>query len=101
MTVQDAEAPGRHHEQPGAREQNANERHRHVALFALESAGDQRQQLRREQNAKQHEDGNDQRENREDSAGESACFLTLVALEQIDVDRNERRGQRAFAEEVL
>ena len=101
VAVQDAQAPGREHEQPGAREENPHEADGQLALLALESRRDGVDQHRRGQHADEDEHRHPQRERRPDRPGDPAGLLPVVAGEQRRVHRNEGRRERAFAEEVL
>ena len=55
VAVENAEAPRRQHEQAGAREQDAHERDRQLALLAGEARRDDAMRSRRRDDAEQHE----------------------------------------------
>ena len=101
VAVQDAEAPGREDEQSRAGKEDANQLNRQLALVALEAGRDRVDQQRRREHAQQHQHGDEQREQRADSAGDAVCILSLAARDERRIDRNERRRQRAFTKQVL
>ena len=101
MAVEDAEAPGGEHQQAGARKQDAHDRDRQLPLLALESRRDERDEQRRGDDAEQHERARDEREQRRDRAGDARGLLPFLARDECGIDGNERRRQRAFAEQVL
>ena len=101
MAVQDAEAPGRHGEQPRAGKQDADDPDREVALLAVESRRDRRDEQRRRDDADEHEHRDDEREQRGHRAGHAVRFAAIAAREQRRIDRNERSRERPFAEQVL
>src|SRR6185503_4183433 len=101
MAVQDTEAPRGEHKQPDSRKENPHEADRELALLTLESACDDREELRREKNAQQHQDGDDERERREHSTGDTAGLLFAIVLEEPRVDWDEGRRQSALTEQIL
>ena len=77
-------------------------RDRQLALARRESPGAiSVDQQRRREHADEHEHGDDQRQQRRDGAGDAVGLAPLAARDQRGVDRDERRRQRAFAEQVL
>ena len=101
VTVQDAEAPGRQHQQAGAGKQNAHELNRQLALGAVESRRDQRRSTGRGEHADEHQQRRDKRKNREHGAGDPVGSSRSLPCEQRRVDGDERRRQHAFAEQIL
>ncbi len=101
MAVEDAEAPRRQHEEAGAREQDAHDGDRQHALLAAKSGGDEPDEKRCRHDAGQHEHRRHQREQGRHGPGDSRGSLPLVARDERRVDRDERRRQRPFAEQVL
>ena len=101
MAVENAEAPGRQHEQAGARKQDADDGDRQLALFAREARRDERDEQRRGEDAEQHEHCRDERQQRRDRARDARGLSPFLARDERGVHRNERRRQRAFAEQVL
>ena len=101
MAVEHAEAPRGEHEQPRAGEKYLDEPDRPFAPFAFEAVSDETDQIGRRQNSDEDKDGSDEREQGEDCSGDAACFPLVFVREQLGVDRDERSGERAFAEDVL
>ena len=101
MAVQDAEAPRGRDEQAGAGEQHAHEPHRQLALRAGEAGGDETDHERRREDAEQHQHRDAERQQREDRARRLRGGVVLAAGAQRRVDRDERAGERPFAEQVL
>ena len=101
MAVEDAEAPRGEHQQAGARKQDADDRDRQLPLLALESRRDERDEQRRGEHAEQHERARDEREQRRHRAGDARGLFPFLARDKRRIHGNERRGQRAFAEQVL
>ena len=101
MAVQDAEAPGREDEQAGAGNRILTIAIVSAPLFALESGRDQRHEQRRGEDAEQYEDRRDEREQCGDRSGHSRGLLMLLTRDERRIDRNKRRRQRTFAEQVL
>ena len=73
---------------------------RQRALRAAETWRDQIDQHRRGEHADQHDCAHGEGEQRADRAGD-AIGVAIAAGDERRVDRNERRRQRAFAEQVL
>ena len=101
MAVQDAQAPGAEDEESSAGKENPHVCDRQLTPLSLETSDDQREDLRREQNAEQDENRNNQRENGEYGTGDASRFLLVVARAQPDVYRDERRRERALTEQIL
>ena len=101
MAVQHAETPRRQDQQPGARKQHADDRHRQIAFLAGEARRDHGAERGRGDDASQDDHGDDQREQGADGTRHAVGFARLAAREQRRVDRNERRGERPLAEQVL
>ena len=51
MAVENAEAPGRQHEEARAGKEDSDDRDRQLALFAVESGSDERDEQRRGEHA--------------------------------------------------
>ena len=62
---------------------------------------DQRNEHRRRDDADEHEHRHDERQHRADRAGDATRLLVVACSTQLRVHGNERRRQRAFAEQVL
>src|SRR5262249_51817449 len=101
MAVEHAEAPGGHREQAGAGEQDADDPDRESALLAVKPWRDQRDEERRRDDADEHEQRDDERQQRRDGARDTIGLAAIAAREQRGIDRNERRRERALAEEIL
>ena len=101
MTVQDAEAPRRHHEQPSAWEQNPDDQNGQLALLSSESRCNDDEEHRSEDDAQQHDDRGNQRQQSRDRAGNLTGFLAIATREQVRVYRDERRRKRALPEQIL
>ena len=86
---------------PAPGKQDPNELDGQLALLAGETWRDGGDQQRRREDADQHEDGDDEREQRADGARDAVGLLPLAARDERGIDGDERRGQRAFAEQVL
>ena len=101
MAVQNPQAPGGKHQQPGAGEKNPHQRNREVALGSGKPRRDEIDQPRRRQHAGQTQHRNRQRQCCRHRARHSARFFLLALGQQARVDGNERRRQHAFAEKIL
>ena len=101
MAVEHAQAPRGKDEQPGAGKQHADDLNRERALLARESRSDDRDQRRRGEDSGEHDGGHDERKERGDCAGDPVGFAPLAARDERGVDGNERRRQRALAEQIL
>ena len=101
MTVQDAEEPRRHHQQSRAGKEDAHDLNRQVALVALEARRDHVDQVRRDQHAERDQHRYAQRQNRADTPREHVGGFVVALAEQFSINRDERRGEDAFAEQVL
>ena len=88
-------------EQTGAWEQNADQLDRQLALGAAETRCDRGNEQRCGQDARQHQDGDDEREDGSDRAGHARRLLALATSEKRGVDGNERGRERALAEQIL
>ena len=101
MAVEHAQAPRRQHQQPGARKQDAHELNRERALIAVEPGRDEIDEQRRGEHAGEDDRAHHQREERQDGAGHAVGIAPLALCDERRVDRDERRRQRAFAEQIL
>ena len=101
MTVQDPEAPGRQHEQPGSREEYSHQGDRELALGPRESRRDEVDQQRRGEHAAEDQDTHDEPEEPSDGAGHPTGLVTASLGEEAGVDGNEGGGKRPFAKQVL
>jgi len=101
MTVQHAEKPRRHHEQSRAGKQDAHDLNRQVALVALEARRDHVDQIRGHHHADRHQHRYAESQNRADAPGDHVGGFIVALAKQFSVNRDERRGQYALAEQVL
>ena len=101
MTVEHAQTPGRHDQQPRAGKQNPDERDGDLALFAREPGSNDGDEERCDQDAAENQRGGGQPEQTEHGAGYPARFLSLLPSKQLGVDRNEGGGEDPFTEEIL
>ena len=101
MAVEDAEAPGREHQQRRAGEQDADKLDGEQARLAPEAVGDHVDQRGREEHAQQHQHRGDQHQDGEDGGGRAGGLFVALFGVQPRVDGDERRRQNAFAKEVL
>jgi hypothetical protein len=101
MTVEDAQRPGRKHQHAGHREQDAHQHDHQLAPLTLEARCEHSHQRRRERDAQQRDAAGHGQQQREHGTGHAAGFLGAAATEQLRVHRNERRAERALAQQVL
>jgi hypothetical protein len=101
VAIEDAEAPRRQHQHADAGKQHADDLDRQEPLVAVKTRRDRADEERRRHDADQNEDGDDEREQRRDRAGDAVRLAPFTACEERRVDRDERRGQRALAKQVL
>ncbi len=101
VAVQDAETPGRNHQETGARKEDAHQRGRQRALGTAEAGRDHADEQRRQQHAGDDQHRRDQRQDPEDRPRHAVRLVLAIARQQSRVDGNERRRQGAFAEQVL
>ena len=101
MAVQDAQAPGREDEEPCARKEDPYQRNGELPLFTAESGGDQVDQQRGLEHTGEHQCTYDEAEEAGDGACDTPGFVATPLGEEAGVDRDERCGKGAFAEQVL
>ncbi len=101
VAVEDAEAPGREHEQGRAGKEDADELDGKQARLALEAVGDDVHQRGGEEHTQQHEHRSDENQDGEDGGGGAGGLLVALFGVQARVDGDERCRKNAFAEEVL
>ena len=101
MAVEHAEAPRRQHQQRDTREQDAYEIDRERARVAGEAGREDLDEHVRERDARECDRARDEREQRADGARDERGLRVLALGLQPRVDRDERRGQHALAEQVL
>ena len=101
VAVQDPEAPGRQHEESGAGEEDPHQADGQFALGALEARRDEVDEERRRQDAKEHQHADHERKQSADGARHLPRFHLVARTQQAGVDRDERRRERALAEQVL
>ena len=101
VAVEDAEAPGREHEQGRAGKEDADELDGKQARLALEAVGDDVHQRGGEEHTQQHEHRSDENQDGEDGGGGAGGLLVALFGVQARVDGDERCRKDAFAEEVL
>ena len=100
MGVQNAEAPCGEDEHRGHREQDLHQRHREFSGRAVEPRGDEVCDHGCEDDAEAGGNGRQQRQERHDSSGQAFGALNLAASDHAGVNRNERCGERAFAQQI-
>jgi hypothetical protein len=101
VAVQDAEAPRGQDQQPDPRGQDADEADGQVAALAGEAGGQQGRQRVGQQDRDEGDRTGQHGDQAEHRARDLARILLAVLLQQAGVDRDERRGQHAFAQQVL
>src|SRR4029453_16042746 len=101
VTVQNPEAPRREDEQTRPWKQHANELDGQLALLAAESRSNQGNHQRRRRDADENKNGDYQREERRHRPGYSIRIPLTGTREEPGIDRDERRRQRSFSEQVL
>ena len=69
--------------------------------LAVEPGRDEIDEQRRGENAGQDDRAHHQREQRQDGAGHAVGIAPAALCDERRVDRDERRRQRAFAEQIL
>ncbi len=101
MAVEDSQAPGGHHQQSGAGEEDAHERNGELPFSSVEPVSNHVYQQRRDHDSDNGQHRGDQREDRQHRARYPARFLFCTARQKVRVNRNERGGKYAFAKEIL
>src|ERR1700741_63495 len=101
MTVQYTQTPCRQHEQSGAGKENLNETNCQGARGRIEAIRKKIDEIWSGQNSDQHDHRSDEDQQGEDGVGNTSCFLLVPAGEQLRIDGDERRRQRAFTEDIL
>ena len=101
VAIQNAQPPRGEHQQSGAGEENAHQPDGQFALGALEPGSDDPDQVRRQQDADQHDHRRGQRQDRAHRAGHAARLLLVALGQQARVHRNEGGREHAFAEQIL
>ncbi len=101
VTVEDAEAPRRDHQEPDAREENADDADGQDAYIAVKAGGDQIENPRRREHSDEHENTHAERQQRREDASDAACQFFVVVGEKFRVDRDERRREDPLSEQVL
>ena len=93
--------PGGHHQESGAGKQNPHQADGEFALLTVKAQRDDIDQQRRREHTDEHNNRHRKRQDRAHRARHAAGFLFVAFLQQARVNRNERRGQHAFPEQVL
>ncbi len=101
MAIEDAETPGRQHQQTGPWKQDPDEDDRQRPLVAREAGRDDRNQEWRREDADEDHNRDDEREQSAHRPGDAIGLAPLAARHQRGVHGNERRGERPFTEQVL
>ena len=101
MTVEDAEAPCGSDEDAGAGKEDPYQAHGQHPFGPLESRRDQIDEERGREDAEQDQDGDRQREQREEHPRRVRGRLVIAARPKRRMHRNERTRERAFAEQIL
>ena len=78
VAVEDAETPGRQHQEPGARKEDADQGDGEFALVAREAGRDDRDEAGRSEHAERHHTRHDEREQRADGARHPVGLVLLL-----------------------
>ncbi len=89
MAIQDAERPGREHQQSGAGEEDAHQSYGEFALGAGETRSNNPDQVRREQDADENQRGRGESQNRTHRSCYAAGFLLVALGEEARVHRDK------------
>ena len=89
MAVEDAEAPGRKHQQTSAREQNFDQSDGEIPLLAGESGHDRIDQVWGGEDADQHQQRNDERQEGDHRSRHPAGLSVVLVRQQPGVDGNK------------
>ena len=101
MAVEHAEAPGGKDEQSSAGKDNPYEGDGEVALFTLEAGDEKADEHRGAEDSKSNDDAGYEGQQSKYGFGEFAGLALAAFGTEAGVDRNERRGEDAFAEQIL
>jgi hypothetical protein len=101
VAVQDPEAPGREHQQADSREEHPHQQHRQIAARPLEPRHQEVHQQRSQQDAQSRDYRDHEGEEPRDGPRDPSRRLSIPPRDQASVLRDQRRGEDAFAEEVL
>ena len=101
MHVEDAKAPRRQHQHAGAREEHAHERDRQLALLSAEPRREHRDDPRRAEHADEGQRRDNQRDETENRSRHLRGLSGTLLRAQARIDRDERSGERALAEQIL
>ena len=101
MTIQNSQTPRRKHEDTRTGKQYPDERDRQRTPFIFKTSRDDRHDVRGREHTDEHDDRGHKRKDAEDRIRDTRRFLFIILGQQLCVDRNERRGQRSLAEDVL
>ena len=101
MAVQNSQAPRRKDQEARARKKDAHNANGQLTLFAVKSGSNRVDQIRRGQNADQHQNGSGQRQQGRNGARCSPRFFIVIARQQRRIDRNEGSGENTFAKQIL
>ena len=113
MRVEDAQAPGRHHQQRGHREHDADagdrdgktidraQTRRHRLGVAEQAGVEERHDRARQRDPRERDPRRQRHQQREAGGGEARRVLAAPRRDQLRVERDERRRQRLLAEQVL
>ncbi len=100
MGVEDSKAPTRDHHEPGHREEDPDQTDRQIPSLRWKSEGDEVGDGRGQPNAQQGRHRRDGGQEPEGGAGQRAGRPGIAPLGGAGVDRDERGGERAFAQEI-
>ena len=101
MAVEHAEAPGRHHQQPGAGKEDAHQRIVSSRLAPVNPGAIAVDQVRRGQHAQRDQDRNPEREHRAHAPRQRLGRFLVALAQKLAVDRDEGGREHALAEQVL
>src|SRR5262249_54275596 len=92
---------GRHHEQAGAWEEDADQLNRQIPLLGGKSWSDEADHRWSREDAHEHDDGDDQGQDRRNRPGHAIRRVSFAARAARRIHGDERRRQRSLTEHVL
>jgi hypothetical protein len=101
VAIEDAETPGGEDEKADAGKHDLNEVNGQKAFLSAKTEGDQVHHRRSKENAKENDDTYGEGEEARNDAGYFSGELGFAFGEEPGVNRDERGGEDAFAEQIL